>query len=121
MGSLTNYGETHLLDYLLGKQDTVPATWYLALFTASPGETGSLAAEATNYARLAITNNLANWPAAASGAPSTKSNGADLTMAAASGATGLVTHAGLVDAAGLGAGNCWVYFDLTCHSSRRRS
>lgn len=112
MGSLTNYGETHILDYILGGQNTIPATWYLALFTASPGEAGGLGGEAANYARLAVTNNLTNFPAATAGAPSTKTNAADLVFAAASGNTGLITHLGLMDASGLGAGNCWAYFDV---------
>lgn len=110
--SLTNYGETKVLDALFGGAALgAPATWYLALFTASPTETGSLAAEAANYTRLAVTNNLTNFPAAVAGAPSTKSNGADLVFAAASGATGTVTHVGLMDASS--AGNMWAYADVS--------
>lgn len=117
-GSLTNFGEAKVLDALFGSSALgTPASWYLALFTASPTETGSLANEAANYARLAVANNATNFPAAVQGAPTSKSNGVDFAFAAASGATGTVTHVGLMDSATLGAGNCWAYFDVTTPKS----
>lgn len=113
-GSLTNFAEAKVLDALFGGQALgAPATWYLALFTASPTETGGLGAEAANYTRLAVTSNLTNFPNAVQGAPSSKSNGVDFVFAPASGATGTVTHVGLMDSATLGAGVCWAYFDVT--------
>lgn len=57
MSANTNYAETKILDAMFrGTNWTAPTTWYLALHTADPGETGATAEVATGgYARIAVT------------------------------------------------------------------
>jgi hypothetical protein len=104
MAALSDYLENELLDHLLGGGDySAPATLYLALFTAAPTDAGG-GTEATggSYARLAITNNLTNLPAAAiDGSVTEKANGVTLTMFTASGSVSggsNMTHWGIYDA-----------------------
>lgn len=49
-----------------------PGTWYLALLTTLPDTdgTGGVEAAYTDYARLAVTNDLTEWPGASAGAKS---------------------------------------------------
>lgn len=76
MSALVNAEELLLLRHLLQNADwtaigdatglrgsSTPGSFYLALFTADPGETGSVAAEATytGYARKAIARNATKW------------------------------------------------------------
>lgn len=108
-GSKSNYYEAAVLNVLGGSSITAPATVYIGLFTASPGEAGP-GTEVTggSYARVAVTNNTTNWPAAAGGA---KSNGTDIVFPTATGAWGTVTSFGIFDAST--SGNCFYYGDLT--------
>ena len=101
--SKSDFLENELLDHRYGGSDYVrPATVYMRLHTADPGETGSGAEVSTgvwtNYAAVAITNNATNFPAAAAGS---KSNGTliDFGTATISGAAPDVTHASIWDAA----------------------
>lgn len=75
MGSKSNYLERSLLD-LLGPGYTPPVTVYMALFSAMPSDTGGgtelTAGTAPGYARLAITNNATNFPAATTNGTSGK-------------------------------------------------
>jgi len=99
----SNFLELEVLDHVLGGADYVrPATVYISLHTADPGETGANeVASAKGYAREPVTNNATNWPAAAAGS---KSNGTVITMDTPIGAGwGLVTYFGIWDA--LSAGN----------------
>lgn len=95
--SISNFLELELLDHLF--TDTAyapPATLYLALSTADPGEDGTGLAEpaGNGYARRSCT--AADMAAAAAGA---KSNGVELAFAQASGGTwGTITHIALMDA-----------------------
>ena len=70
------------------------ATQYLALFTADPGETGSLAAEATytGYARVALTKATA-W----TDAGSSFSNANLIQFGACTAGTTAATHFAVVD------------------------
>jgi hypothetical protein len=104
MGSKSDYLENALLDHVLGGGDyTRPATVYIGLWTSALDDTsdGSTAGEVSggSYARVAVTNNATNWPAAASGA---KSNGTAITFPQASADWGTVTHFAILDAATLG-------------------
>ncbi len=68
-GSKSDYLELKVLDHVLGGGDyTRPVTVYLALFTVAPTDAGG-GTECTGggYARLAITNNATNFPAASAG------------------------------------------------------
>lgn len=96
--SKSNYLELEILDHVLGGGDYArPATVYLAASTADPGESGSGLAEPSGngYARVAITNNSTNFPAASGGV---KSNGTLISFPAATGAWGTITHYALMDA-----------------------
>lgn len=112
--SASNYLEDEILDHILGAATfTAPATVYIALYTANPGESASITTNevtGTGYARVAVTNNLTNWPASSGGY---KSNGTVITFATAgSGGWGTITHFAIVDSAS-GAGNSLFYGALT--------
>lgn len=99
--SKSNYLEDAILDHILGGGDfTRPATVYVSLHSADPGETGASELSGNGYARVAVTNNATNWPAASGGA---KSNGAAIAFAAASGTDWVeATHFGIWDALTVG-------------------
>lgn len=97
--SLSNATENTILKAIL--QGTDPswragATQYLALFTADPGEAGSLAAEAdyTGYARIALTKATA-W----TDGGSSFGNAALLQFGACTAGTNALTHFAVVDTA----------------------
>ena len=97
--SLSNLTETAALDMFLRGTDPsyrAGATQYLALFTADPTETGSLAAEAnyTGYARVALTKATA-WTGTAS--PFTNTN--LIQFGACTAGTNALTHFAVVDTA----------------------
>lgn len=95
--SASNFLELKLLDHVLGNAAyTAPATVYISLHTADPGETGANEATGTGYARDPLTNDATNWPAAAAGL---KSNGVAVVFATPGvGGWGTVTHFGIWDA-----------------------
>lgn len=98
MGSFSDYLENEILDHVFGGADyTRPATLYIALSTADPTDDGSAIAEPTvgSYARKSVTNNVTNWPAAASGA---KANGTAITFVQSTAAWGTITHFAIFDA-----------------------
>lgn len=94
MSEFSDFFENKIIDHMLRNQAyTVPATVYIALFTADTGlEANSPTAEVsgTNYARRAVTL------AAASGGASSNSGTIIMGTAGAAG-WGTVTHAALVD------------------------
>lgn len=97
--SMSNTTETAALDAFLRGVDPsyrAGATQYLALFTADPGETASLAAEAnyTGYARVALTKATA-WTGTAS--PFTNTN--LIQFGACTAGTNALTHFAVVDTA----------------------
>lgn len=97
--SLSNTTEAAALDMFLRGTDPAyraGATQYLALFTADPGETASLAAEAdyTGYARVALTKATA-W----SGASSPFTNASLIQFGACTAGTNALTHFAIVDTA----------------------
>lgn len=97
--SLSNVTEAAALDVFLRGTDPsyrAGATQYLALFTADPGETASLAAEAnyTGYARVALTKS-SSWTGTAS--PYTNTN--LIQFGACTAGTNAITHFAVVDTA----------------------
>jgi hypothetical protein len=97
--SLSNTTEAAALDVFLRGVDPsyrAGATQYLALFTADPGEAGSLAAEAnyTGYARVALTKSTA-W----TGTASPYTNAALIQFGACTAGTNALTHFAVVDTA----------------------
>ena len=104
--SLTNAFETHALQYLLTTDSlTRPTTWYIALFTSDPTDTGSAGTEATgfDYARTAVTFSVSG---------DTASNSAAVEFPAASGGNwGTISHIGVMDAST--GGNMIIHSALT--------
>lgn len=96
-GSKSNYLENELLDHWLGNAAfSAPATVYIALFTAAPSDAGGgTEVSGGSYARVAVTNNATNWPAASGGS---KSNGTAITFPAATANWGTVVAVGIFDA-----------------------
>lgn len=95
--SLSNTTETAALDAFLRGTDPsyrAGATQYLALFTADPSETASLAAECdyTGYARVALTK-ASSWTGTAS--PFTNTN--LIQFGACTAGTNAITHFAVVD------------------------
>jgi len=105
--------ENKILDKLYGRTDfTPPATYYIGLFTASPNDAGGgteLTIGTNGYARIAVTNDATNFPAAVSGS---KSNGVAFTSAVSTGAWGAgpIVAVGLFDAAT--GGTMWDWGDI---------
>lgn len=103
-----------VLDLLLGSShDTtaMPATVYVAGVTTAPTNangSGIVEASGTSYARVAVTNNTTNWPAAAS---RVKSNGTTITFPTAGASWGTWVGIALYDAAS--AGNFLAYAALS--------
>jgi hypothetical protein len=95
--SLSNTTENAALKMFLQGTDPsyrASATQYLAMFTADPGETASLAAEAnyTGYARVAMTKSSA-W----TDGGSTFTNAALVQFGACTAGTNALTHFAVVD------------------------
>lgn len=113
--------EGKLLDAMYGNAawPTIPATWYLALFTTAPTNITDSAIEPTigAYARKSIVNNTTNFPAAAkSGSlPMAKYNGSVITFATATAGWGTIVGFGVFDT--LIAGNLWHYGTVTPSSA----
>lgn len=72
---------------------TPPAQWFCALSTTTPTEAGTGFTEPSGgaYARVAVTNNLTNFPSAAAGA---KTNGTAITFPESTASWGTITHIG---------------------------
>lgn len=99
MAGFTDTIENAVLNYMFSKTAyTAPATLYVGLSKADPGDTGSMTNEPSGnaYARVAVTNNTTNFPLAVNGA---KKNGTKITFPEATGSWGTITHFFLADAA----------------------
>jgi hypothetical protein len=98
MSGMTQPLENQVLDLLFGAQAYVPpGTWYVGLYTAMPNDDGTGGTECSGggYARVAVTNNLANWPAASGG---TKANANTIQFPTATLGWGTVVGFGLFTA-----------------------
>lgn len=93
----TTYLANKVLDLLYGNVAySIPSTVYVALFTVAPTIAGG-GTEVTggSYARVSVTNNLTNFPAATSGG---KSNATVFTWPLATAGWGTVVAVALMDA-----------------------
>lgn len=108
--AMSDYLENEVLDHLLSAATfTAAGTLYYALFTAAPTDAGGGTEVAGgSYARVAMTNNATNFPAASGGQ---KSNGVLVTFPTASADWGTVTHMALIDNST--GGNYYFYGALT--------
>ena len=97
MANMTDALELALLDGLTSvTQYTSPAIVYLALFTADPTDTGSVANEVsgTSYARVSLATKFT----AATGTTGVSANTSAITFAAAgAGGWGTITHIGFME------------------------
>jgi hypothetical protein len=111
MGSFTDYLENELLDHVWGGADySRPATLYVALSTTTIADDGTNQTEPSggSYARVAVTNNSTNWPAASGGA---KANGTAITFPTATAGWGTIVDFSIMDDPT--AGNMLAYGTLT--------
>ena len=95
MANMTNAHENEYLDGITGvTQYTTPGTTYLALFTADPTDTGSVANElsGSGYARVSLSGKFS----AATGTDGTTSNTSEIAFASATADWPEVTYAGLM-------------------------
>lgn len=98
-GSKSDYLEAKLLDHVLGNTPySAPANVYIALYTTAPTDAGGgVEVVGGNYARVALVNNITNWPNA-SGTPTSKSNGTIITFPIATASWGTIAAFGVFDA-----------------------
>jgi hypothetical protein len=109
MAGKSIYLENKVLDHMLGGPDYVrPATVYLALFTLAPTDAGG-GTEVTggSYARVTVTNNATNFPAAVSGA---KALATEQTFPTSTANWGTVVAMGIYD--DIAAGNLLMWANL---------
>jgi len=109
-GSKSDFLENELLDHVLGNAAySAPATVYVALYTVAPTDAGGgTEVSGGDYARVAVTNNDTNFPAASSGA---KANGTEITFPTATASWGEVVAFAILDASS--GGNFLYWGDLT--------
>jgi len=102
--SFTNFLETEILDHVFaGSAYTAPATHYLALYTAAPGETGGgTEVSGGAYARQSVAFTTSG---------NTTSNSAAVEYPTATASFGTVTHVGVFDAST--GGNLMAYATLS--------
>jgi hypothetical protein len=99
------------LDRLLSDSSgPIGATAYIGLMTTAPAADGSGVVEPVGnaYARVAVTNNLTQWPAAVA---RVKTHANDIVFPQATGTWGTITHVGVFDA--LSGGNLKIFDALT--------
>jgi hypothetical protein len=95
--SKSNYLENQILNHQLGGPDYVrPATVYISLYNLAPTDAGGgTEVSGISYARVAVTNNATNWPAAVNGS---KANGTIITFPIPGGSWGTILAFGIHDA-----------------------
>lgn len=121
MAAMSDYLENRLIDQIFrGQAFTFPATLHVGLLTAAPSETGGGTEVSGNaYARVSVTNSLANWAGtqgagttvASSGTTGTTSNNTVITFPTPTANWGTVVAFGIYDAAS--AGNLLFYGTLS--------
>lgn len=111
MGAMTDYEELQYLNHRFrGQAQADVGTWYVSLFTVSPGEaTAGTEVSGGAYARQPITN--ANFTVPVTGEPTTTDNSLIVTYPTATAAWGTIVAASLDDA--VTAGNKVYFGNLT--------
>jgi hypothetical protein len=107
MPGFTNYAEDLVLDWLFSTASaTRPTSWYVALYTVAPGETGGgTEVSGGSYARQSATFTISGT------APTQAANTAAIEFPTATGSWGSVVAAGVFDAST--GGNLLAFADLT--------
>lgn len=93
MAALSDYAEKLLLDWMMTTGSaTRPTTWYVALYTAAPSDSGGGTEVSGNgYARQSVTFSAASSPGG------TTSNTGAVTFTASGGNWGTISHVGIFD------------------------
>ena len=121
MSAMSDYLENKIVDHIFrNRAYAVPATIYVALFTAAPSDSGG-GTEVTGgaYARVLVGPSDTAWAATQGGTPASASsgtggltdNGSVITFATPTANWGSITHMGIFDA--LTAGNLLLWGALT--------
>ena len=94
MAALSDYAEKLLLDWMMTSGSaTRPTSWYVALYTAAPSDSGGGTEVSGNgYSRQSVTFAAASTPGG------TTSNSGAVTFTAAGGSWGTISHIGIFDA-----------------------
>lgn len=94
MSQLSDYSEKLLLDWMMTTGSaTRPTSWFVALYTAAPSDSGGGTEVSTGgYSRKSATFNAASTPGGST------SNSANITWTASGANYGTVTHVGIFDA-----------------------
>lgn len=94
MAALSDHAEKLLLDWLMTNGTaTRPTSWYVALYTAAPSDSGGgTEVSGSGYSRQSVTFDAASSPGG------TTSNSSEVTFTASGGSFGTVTHIGIFDA-----------------------
>lgn len=113
-GSFSDYLENKLLDHTLNATAfTSPTTLYVALYTVAPSDSGGgTEVSGGSYARVSVTANTTNFPAASGGAVA---NGTVVTFPTATANWGTVVAFGILDASS--GGNLLVWADLAANKA----
>jgi hypothetical protein len=93
MSSTTTMENLNLDAWFGGVALSVPGIYYAALSTTTPTEAGTNFTEPASgaYARVAVTNNLTNFPSASGGS---KTNGTAISFTESTASWGTITHIG---------------------------
>jgi len=117
MSAASNYLEELILNHIFRTSSfTKPTTLAIALYTATPGETGggTEVSNANAYARVDMGAPIdGDWSDPSAGTQGETDNVADITFPQATGSWGTVTHVGIHDSATWGGGNLLFYGALT--------
>jgi len=112
MAAMSDYLENRLIDQIFrGQAFSFPSTLHIGLYTTNPTDTGG-GTEVTGgaYARVAVSNSLANWAGtqaaastvASTGTSGTTSNNNAITFPAPTANWGTINGFGIFDAASSG-------------------
>jgi hypothetical protein len=109
-GFMTDYLNNKILDMVFGAAPyTAPATLYIGLSTSASNKSGTaVEPSGGGYARVPLTNNIANFPIAIGG---TKSNAAQVTFSTPTADWGTILSLFVADAPS--GGNLLAMADLT--------
>lgn len=119
MSQMTNYLENKLVDHIFRNiAFTNPATLYMSLHTASPGETGANEISGNSYARAALATSASNWLSTngtdsgpSTGTSGQTSNNANIVFPTPTGSWGTVTDFAIWDSDS--GGNALLYGTLS--------
>jgi hypothetical protein len=117
---MSNYFAQLVLDQWFGKNatPTIPATWYVCMFTTTPtiADSGGVEATGGGYVRLPITNSTSLFSAASSRQKNAAGASYPLAWFTASGTIGPVVATGVRDASS--GGNLILLFDIASGSQQ---